>query len=170
LPAGDYLGQICPNDSTNCIVSPAEAIALGCNISDPSEAGFAAAIATAHAADFVVLMLGIDQSVEAESLDRPNITLPDVQLALLQAILAVGKPSALVLLNGGMLALGPDTAPAMIEAGYPGVFGGPAIAQTLFGDNEHLGGKLSYTIYPAGLFVFFCSIWFLSFFLSYCLL
>ena len=37
---------------------------------------------------------------------------------------------------------------AILEAFYPGVFGGTAIAQTLFGLNEHLGGKLPYTVYP----------------------
>jgi beta-glucosidase len=38
---------------------------------------------------------------------------------------------------------------AILEAGYPGVGGAQAIADTLFGANDHLGGKLSYTLYHA---------------------
>ena len=36
----------------------------------------------------------------------------------------------------------------MCVAGYPGFYGGVAIARTIFGTNENLGGKLSYTVYP----------------------
>lgn len=50
----------------------------------------------------------------------------------------------------------------LILAGYPGIYGGLVIAQTLLGDNDHLGGgdsvcspcnlligKMPYTVYPA---------------------
>jgi hypothetical protein len=143
------------------VETPAQAIAdinlggnvtavLGCGISDPDQSGFPAALDAAGAADIVVLMMGIDGSIEGEDEDRTTITLPDVQVQLMTQILALGVPTALVLLNGGMLALPGSTAPAILEAGYPGFFGARAIAQTLFGDNDHLGGKLSYTVYPSG--------------------
>lgn len=35
------------------------------------------------------------------------------------------------------------------KAGYPGMRGAEAIAMTIFGLNDHLGGKLPYTIYPS---------------------
>ena len=62
-------------------------------------------------------MLGIDQSIEGESNDRTNISLPTIQSQLAAAIFAVGKPTVIVLLNGGMLAIEAEQrdAPAIIE-------------------------------------------------------
>lgn len=122
-------GQICPEDGFDCIVSPAAAItqintggtvtvAQGCDVTDPNTAGFDDAVKAAQAADVVVAMMGIDQSVETESRDRTTIDLPQVQQELLSKLLAVGKPLILVLLNGGMLAVSNKTAPAILEAGY----------------------------------------------------
>jgi len=55
----------------------------------------------------------------------------------------------LVLVNGGMVAIAEEkeTVNAILETGYPGIRGSEAIARTIFGDNDHLGGKLPYTIY-----------------------
>lgn len=63
------------------------------------------------------MVMGIDQSIEAEDLDRTSIDLPYIQRLLLQQIIPLGKPTVLVLLNGGMLAIGPekDTVPAILE-------------------------------------------------------
>jgi hypothetical protein len=36
------------------------------------------------------------------------------------------------------------------------VLGGTAIAMTLFGDNDHLGGKLPYTMYAAPVYWVVC--------------
>ena len=38
---------------------------------------------------------------------------------------------------------------AILEAFYPGVLGARVIGETLFGGNDHLGGKMPYTVYPA---------------------
>jgi hypothetical protein len=60
-------------------------------------------------------------------------------------------PDAVARSNGGSVDVSAEvaTVDAIVEAGYPGVLGGTVIAQTLFGDNEHVGGKLPYTLYPA---------------------
>jgi beta-glucosidase len=56
----------------------------------------------------------------------------------------LGKPVVLVLQNGRPLSIGwaKDHVPAILEAWYPGEFGGQAIAETLFGDNNP-GGRLT---------------------------
>ncbi len=58
---------------------------------------FEDAVALAKTADVVVLMLGIDGSVEGESEDRTSIDLPAVQHELAAAVVAVGKPVVVVL-------------------------------------------------------------------------
>ena len=49
--------------------------ALGCQVNSMDTSGFAEAIAVAQAADFIVLMLGLNLTVEDEGLDRHNISL-----------------------------------------------------------------------------------------------
>lgn len=162
---GSYLGQLCDDDSLNCITSPFQAIAsmnAGGSVvmeegtdglTSNSTAGFAKAVAAAQASDYVVLFLGIDETLEGETHDRTSIDLPYIQHQLASTIAAVGKPTAVVLLNGGMLDVSQEAnnaaIGAILEAGYPGQFGAQAIAMTLFGTNDHLGGKLPYTIYPS---------------------
>ena len=163
---GNYLGQICPSDTFDCVQTPFEAIttvntggkttfAAGCSdgvkCNDSDGSGIASAVAAAKAADRVVLLLGIDGSIEGESHDRTDLTLPGQQSALAKAVLAVGRPTVIVLINGGMVAVANETlaAPAVLEAFYPGLYGAEAIAATLFGLNENLGGKMPYTTYPA---------------------
>ena len=101
----------------------------------------AAAVATAKGADFVILGLGENGIVSGEGRDRANLDLPGNQESLLEAIVATGKPVVLVLQNGRPLTIGwaKEHVPAILEAWYPGEFGGTAIAETLFGDNNPAG-------------------------------
>jgi len=158
---GNYIGQICPSGNYNCVTSPYQAIktsnvggntvyAEGCAINTTSTAGFAAAVAAAKAADYVVLVLGIDETIEKEGHDRIQITLPGVQEQFVQAILATGKPTAMVLINGGIVAIDKlkPVVPAIIETFYPGYWGGVAIADVIFGDYNP-GGKLPVTYYAS---------------------
>jgi beta-glucosidase len=104
------------------------------------------AVATAKAADVVILGLGENGEISGEGHDRTNLDLPGNQEQLLEAIVATGKPVVLVLENGRPLTIGWATqhVPAILEAWYPAEFGGTAIAQTLFGDNNP-GGRLTIT-------------------------
>ncbi len=106
----------------------------------------AAAVAKAKEADVAILGLGEDQSTSGEGHDRTNLDLPGNQEALLEAVAATGKPVVLVLENGRPLTIGwaKDHIPAILEAWYPGEFGGKAIAETLFGLNNP-GGHLTIT-------------------------
>jgi beta-glucosidase len=134
--------------------SPGATFAEGCTLSnaepptdDPegcgSDAGFAEAVATAQAADQVVLAVGETREMSGEAAARSNIDLPGRQEELIEAVVATGKPVAVVLFNGRPLALENviDTAPAFLEAWFPGVQAGHGVADVLFGD-VNPGGKL----------------------------
>jgi len=96
----------------------------------------------------VIMILGLDLSVENEGNDRVNITLPGVQEQFAKEIIDIGKPTVTVLINGGIIAIDTlkTTSPAIIEAFYPGYWGGVAIADVIFGDYNP-GGKLPVTYY-----------------------
>jgi beta-glucosidase len=101
----------------------------------------ALAVSKARLADVVVLGLGERQGVSGEGFDRSNLDLPDNQEQLLEAVAATGKPVVLVLQNGRPLTIGwaKEHVSAILETWYPGEFGGQAIAETLFGDNNPAG-------------------------------
>ena len=99
------------------------------------------AVALAKKANVVIMALGEWHGISGEGFDRTDLNLPGNQEALLQAVVATGTPVVLVLQNGRALSI-PWTArhvPAILEAWYPGEFGGRAIAETLFGDNNPAG-------------------------------
>jgi beta-glucosidase len=135
--------------------SPGATYAEGCTLtpSEPpnntpadecaSDAGFADAVATANAADQVVLVVGETREMSGEAASRSEIDLPGRQEDLIRAIKATGKPLAVVLMNGRPLTLGDvvDDSPAMLEAWFPGIEAGNAVADVVFG-KVNPGAKL----------------------------
>jgi len=116
--------------------------------------GVQAAVDAAISADAVVMALGIDKSIEREALDRKDTALPGIQEAFAKSVLALNKPTVLLLTNGGALAIddlinrSSSSVPyAIVEAFNPAVVGGRAIASSLFGV-ENRWGKLPVTLYP----------------------
>ncbi|MGC2637061.1 MAG: glycoside hydrolase family 3 N-terminal domain-containing protein [Acidobacteriaceae bacterium] len=105
-----------------------------------------AAVKTAAGADVAILALGERQGISGEGFDRSCLDLPGNQEQLLEAVAGAGKPVVLVLENGRPLTIdwAEQHVPAILEAWYPGEFGGKAVAETLFGDNNP-GGKLTIT-------------------------
>ena len=101
----------------------------------------ASAVNKVKGANVVILGLGERQGISGEGFDRTSLDLPDNQEQLLEAVVATGKPVILVLENGRPLTLpwAKEHVPAILEAWYPGEFGGQAIAETLFGDNNPAG-------------------------------
>jgi beta-glucosidase len=101
----------------------------------------ASAVNRVREADVAILGLGERQGISGEGFDRSSLSLPDNQEQLLEAVVATGKPVVLVLENGRPLTLpwAKEHVPAILEAWYPGEFGGQAIVETLFGDNDPAG-------------------------------
>lgn len=99
------------------------------------------AVALARKSDVVILALGENSKVSGEGHDRSDLNLPGNQEALLEAVVKAGQPVVLVLQNGRPLTIpwAAEHVPAILEAWYPGEFGGRAIAETLFGDNNPAG-------------------------------
>jgi len=94
------------------------------------------ALQTAGNANVIVAVLGEVAGMSGEAGSRSLIDIPDSQRNLLKALVKTGKPVVLVLINGRPLALSQENeiATAMLEAWAPGVEGGNAIADVLFGD------------------------------------
>lgn len=99
------------------------------------------AVGSAKAADVVIMALGERHGISGEGFDRSELGLPGNQEQLLEEVAATGKPVVLVLENGRPLAIrwAKQHVPAILEGWYPGEFGGQAIAETIFGDNNPSG-------------------------------
>ena len=80
-----------------------------------------------------------------ENVDDDRLELPGRQTELLWALRAMGKPVIAVLIGGRPYAMGQLDADAIIQAFYPGLTGGEAIAKLLFGEIEP-AGRLSVTL------------------------
>ncbi|CAK0849068.1 unnamed protein product [Prorocentrum cordatum] len=161
---GNYLGQTCPEltakggEQYGCVQSIAEALgnlttvlsAPGLpSVTSEDRSLFDGAVQVAKQADHVVLALGLDtSSIEAEGTDRKSIALPAGQVALFDAVRAAGKRVTVVLLNGGAVAMShvKEHADAIVEAWYPGFYGGRALARALLGITNRWG-KLPVTVY-----------------------
>ncbi len=126
----------------------------------PAQAQIDEAVARANEADAVVAFVGLSPELEGEEMnikidgfsggDRTSIDLPAPQQKLLEAVAATGKPLIVVLQSGSAVALNwaNEHAQAVLEAWYPGVDGGNAIAHTLAGLNNP-AGRLPVTFYSS---------------------
>ncbi|KAH7518533.1 hypothetical protein FEM48_Zijuj09G0181700 [Ziziphus jujuba var. spinosa] len=106
----------------------------------------------AASADATVLVVGADQSIEAESRDRIDITLPGQQSLLVTEVAKASKgPVILVIMSGGgfdiTFAKNDDKITSILWVGYPGEAGGAAIADVIFG-LYNPSGRLPMTWYP----------------------
>ncbi len=113
----------------------------GTKVLTHSEEGFASAVQAAREADLVIMALGENSSMTSEATARAHLDLPGNQEALLEAVVAAGKPVVLVLFSGRPLVLNwaAEHVSAILEAWFPGIEGGPAIANVLFGDTNPSG-------------------------------
>ncbi len=114
---------------------------LGCSPTGKSRAGFAEALRAAAECDAVVLCVGENGGMSGEARSRATIDVPGGQNELALQILALRKPTAVVVMSGRPLVLGPlaEKAPALLEAWFLGDQAGPAIVDVLFGDYNPAG-------------------------------
>lgn len=120
----------------------------------------AQALAAAEQSDAVIMCMGLSPRLEGEEMrvevegfkggDRLTLDLPQIQQDLMQEVVALGKPTVLVLLNGSALSINwaDQNVAAIVEAWYPGQAAGTAIADVLFGDYNP-GGRLPVTFYKS---------------------
>jgi beta-glucosidase len=135
--------------------------AKGCNIVDknwpeselyatePSTEEKAAiddAVEKAKKSDVAILVLGEDNNTVGESKSKTSLELSGYQQLLLQKVQATGTPVVLVLMNGRAQTINwaNKNCKSIIEAWFPGKYGGEALADIVFGDYNP-GGKLSVT-------------------------
>lgn len=127
-------------------------------LSDPNGSDrIAEAQAVADYSDVVVVVVGLDETLEGEegdtgnqfaSGDKLNLNLPMPQRQLISSVLECGKPTIVINMSGSAINLkrAEDDANAVIQAWYPGALGGKDVADILFGDVSP-SGKLPVTFY-----------------------
>jgi len=111
----------------------------------------AEALRVARSSDVIVAALGENANMNGEGTSRANPIIPEPQEALLKALVATGKPVVLVVFTGRPLILTWEDAnvPAILNAWFPGIEAGHAIADVLFGD-ANPSAKLT-TSFPRAL-------------------
>ncbi|MFG2343247.1 glycoside hydrolase family 3 N-terminal domain-containing protein [Streptomyces phaeochromogenes] len=135
--------------------------ARGCALTGDDLSGIPEAIAQAGGSDLAVLALGgssartpetdfaangaavgaVSEMTCGEGADLAGLRLGRAQHALLDAVVATGTPTVVVLVQGRPHAVpeAAEGAAALLTAWYPGPWGGDAIAEVLLGHAEPLG-------------------------------
>jgi beta-glucosidase len=97
----------------------------------------------AEQSDMVIAVVGEPAFMSSESASRATLGLPGIQQQMVEAAASAGKPLVVVLVNGRPLEINwiAEHASAILESWFPGVEGGNAVSDVLFGD-VNPGGKL----------------------------
>ncbi len=139
---------------------PTYGASIKVNIGTESEIDYSDIIGRLKGIDKVVFVGGIAPSLEGEEMpveidgfkggDRTHIELPAVQRDFLKALREAGKRVVFVCCSGSAIALRPETesCEAIVQAWYPGMEGGTAVADVLYG-RVCPSGKLPVTFYSS---------------------
>ena len=115
------------------------------------------AVIAAKQSDVVLLCVGLDATLEGEegsvqngaAGDKLSLTLPECQMRLIKAVLAVGKPTIVLQTSGSSIVTGAEeSANAVLQVWYPGEKGGDAVAEILRG-KVNPSGKLPVTFFKS---------------------
>ncbi len=139
---GSWSGKGNPSDAVSVldgireIMGNATLYSKGADVASDSTDGIAPAVEVARQSDVVILVLGESSDMSGEAASRSSLDLPGRQEQLLEALAATGKPIVLVLMSGRPLAISwaAEHVAAILEAWFPGIEGGHAIADIVFGD------------------------------------
>ncbi len=123
--------------------------ARGCDVIDRDGKRIREAVDAAEKADVVVAVVGDTIDLNGERQDRASLDLTGGQRQLLEELLSTGKPLVVVLVSGKPLSVEwiREHADALLAAFNPGLEGGNAVADILFG-NQVPSGKLTVS-FPA---------------------
>jgi beta-glucosidase len=114
------------------------------------------AVAAASASDAAIIFCGWthgydyskwdENAYDAEGVDKPNMDMPFGQDELIKAVLKANPKTIVVLMGGGPVDMSGwiDNANAVIEGWYPGMDGGNALAEVIYG-KVNPSGKLPMT-------------------------
>ena len=105
------------------------------------------AVSLARQSDVIVAAVGETSEMSGESSSRSDLTLPDAQRRLLEALDKTGKPIVLVNFSGRPTVMTWESSrfPAILNVWFGGSEAGDAICDVLFGDKAP-SGKLSFTM------------------------
>ena len=123
----------------------------GCTVKGPKDDKmFAEAVDAAKSADVVIMVCGVDISVDGEAHDRKDTKLTGVQHELIQACFKANPKTVLVISSNNTVAVNweQENLPAIVAAIFAGQAQGTAIADVLFG-NYNPGGKTDCTWYKS---------------------
>ncbi|THG33567.1 glycoside hydrolase family 3 N-terminal domain-containing protein [Naasia lichenicola] len=119
-------------------------VSRGCEVEGDDRDGIGAAVGTARSAEVAIVVVGdraglFGRGTVGEGNDADSLELPGVQRELVEAVIATGTPTVVVLLTGrpyalGWLLDGSHPAAAVLQAFFPGEEGGTALAAILAGD------------------------------------
>lgn len=126
-------------------------------LEDPGYAGdcLAEVKAQTDLADVVILVVGMDETIEGEEIigkegfsgDKQDLLLPETQRNLIRTVCSRNKPVILVNMTGSAIDFEYGcNANAIIQAWYPGAMGGKAVSDLIFGAYSP-SGKLPVTFY-----------------------
>ena len=128
------------------------------NIGEDLPIDYSATINKLKGIETVVFVGGISSQLEGEEMpvkidgfkggDRTHIELPKVQREFIRHLAEAGKKIVYVNCSGSAIALAPEAerCGAIVQVWYPGMEGGKAVADVLFGDYNPQG-KLPVTFY-----------------------
>jgi beta-glucosidase len=102
------------------------------------------AVRAAAAADVAVVVVGLTEEQETESVDKATLHLPGAQNALVEAVAGAAQKT-IVVVNAATPVVMPwlSRVDAVLWAGLPGQEGGHAVAAALLGDIEPAGRLVS---------------------------
>ncbi len=149
----DFVVDAALGDRGSSRVRPNPALTIG-PLQGFSELGATKGVSIVHGAsaadvgdaDVAIVIVGLTPGNEGEEYtgagDRHTLSLPDPHDMLVNSVLALNKPTVVIVESGGVVDMPWKDSPnlgAIVMAWYPGMQGGAALASLLFGDTNFAG-------------------------------